>query len=82
MSNLLDSEPSTYDEASRHQCWRDAMTKEYESILKNDIWDIVPGPEGISVVTSVFSRSSMQQMGVLRSIRQGLWLMVSLRERE
>ena len=28
------------------------MTKEYESILKNDVWDIVPRPEGKSIVTS------------------------------
>ena len=28
------------------------MTEEHESILKNDIWDIVSRPEGKSVVTS------------------------------
>ena len=28
------------------------MTEEYELILKNDIWDIVPRPEGKSIVTS------------------------------
>jgi hypothetical protein len=28
------------------------MTEEYQSILKNDVWDIVPRPEGNSVVTS------------------------------
>ena len=27
------------------------MTEEYESIMKNDVWDIVPTPEGKSVVT-------------------------------
>jgi hypothetical protein len=27
------------------------MTKEYESTLKNDVWDIVPRPEGKSIVT-------------------------------
>ena len=52
MGSLLDSDPSTYEEASKHQCWRDAMTEEYESILKNDVWDIVLKPEGKSVVTS------------------------------
>ena len=52
MGNLLDSEPATFEEASKHQCWRDAMTEEYESILKNDVWDIVPRPEGKSIVTS------------------------------
>ena len=33
MSSLLDSDPSTYGEAFRHLCWRDAMIDEYESIM-------------------------------------------------
>ena len=28
------------------------MTEEYQSIMNNDVWDIVPKPEGKSVVTS------------------------------
>jgi hypothetical protein len=32
--------------------WRDAMMEEYQSIMKSDVWDIVPRPEGKSVVTS------------------------------
>jgi hypothetical protein len=32
--------------------WRDAMVEEYASIMKNDVWEIVPRPEGKSVVTS------------------------------
>jgi hypothetical protein len=28
------------------------MTAEYQSIMKNDVWDIVPRPEGKSVVIS------------------------------
>jgi hypothetical protein len=28
------------------------MTEEYQSILKNDVWDVVPRPEGKFVVTS------------------------------
>ena len=28
------------------------MIEEYQSIMKNDVWDIVPRPEGNSVVTS------------------------------
>jgi hypothetical protein len=31
---------------------QDAMIEEYQSILKNDVWDIVLRPEGKSVVTS------------------------------
>ena len=28
------------------------MIKEYQSIMKNDVWDVVPRPEGNSVITS------------------------------
>jgi hypothetical protein len=34
------------------QVWKDAMIEEYESILKNDVWAVVPRPHGKSVVTS------------------------------
>ena len=28
------------------------MIEEYQSIMKNDVWDVVPRPEGKSIVTS------------------------------
>ena len=28
------------------------MIKEYQLIMKNDVWDVVPRPEGRSIVTS------------------------------
>ena len=28
------------------------MINEYQSIMKNDVWDVVPRPEGKSIVTS------------------------------
>ena len=28
------------------------MIKEYQSIMKNDVWDVVPRPKGNSIVTS------------------------------
>ena len=28
------------------------MIEEYQSVMKNDVWDVVPRPEGKSVVTS------------------------------
>jgi hypothetical protein len=52
MSHIIDSEPSCYEEATSHQVWRDAMMEEYQSIMKNDVWDIVLRPEGKFVVTS------------------------------
>jgi hypothetical protein len=52
MSSIIDSEPSSFEEATGQQVWKDAMMEEYQSIMKNDVWDIVPRPEGKSVVTS------------------------------
>jgi hypothetical protein len=52
MSHIIDSEPSSYEEATGQQVWRDAMMEEYQSIMKNDVWEIVSRPEGKSVVTS------------------------------
>jgi hypothetical protein len=49
---VIDSEPSTFDEAAKHKVWKDAMVEEYESILKNDVWEVVPRPQGKSIVTS------------------------------
>jgi hypothetical protein len=52
MSHIIDTEPSCHGEAASQQVWQDAMTEEYQSIMKNDVWDIVLRPEGKSVVTS------------------------------
>jgi hypothetical protein len=39
---VVDLEPSTFVEASKHQVWKDAMNEEYDSILKNDVWTVIP----------------------------------------
>jgi hypothetical protein len=52
MRHIIDSNPSYYEEASSQPVWRDAMMEEYQSITKNYVWNIVPRPEGKSVVTS------------------------------
>ena len=51
MSTFVQSEPCTFEEAVKHQVWKDAMNKEYESIMKNDVWDVVSTPKDKSVVT-------------------------------
>jgi hypothetical protein len=52
MSRIIDTEPSYHGEATGKQVWQDAMIEVYQSIMKNDAWDIVSRPEGKSVVTS------------------------------
>jgi hypothetical protein len=54
MSNIIDSEPSTFEEAAEKQEWKDAMMEEYQSIMENDVWEVVRRPEGKSVVTSIW----------------------------
>lgn len=52
MSEIIKSKPSSVKEAIENQVWKDAMTKEYQSIIENDVWDIVPRPKDKSVVSS------------------------------
>jgi hypothetical protein len=52
MTHIIDSEPTCHGEASGEKVWKYAMTEEYQSILKNDVWDVVPIPKGKSIVTS------------------------------
>ena len=52
MSHIIDTEPSSYEKYAGQSVWRDAMMEEYQSIMKNDIWDVVPRPKGKSVITS------------------------------
>ena len=52
MCDLVDQEPTSYEEAAQKKEWVEAMTKEYQPIMKNDVWDIEPKPENKSVVSS------------------------------
>jgi hypothetical protein len=42
MCNLLDEEPTCFEKAIQKKEWADAMTEEYQSIMKNEVWEIVP----------------------------------------
>lgn len=52
MSHISDSEPSRFEEAVGLQVWKDAMMEEYQTIMKNDVWDIMSRLKNKSVVTS------------------------------
>eukprot|EP00253_Pinus_taeda_P033927 PITA_33927 len=52
MSTIMQNKSSSFSDAVKHQVWKDAMTKEYESIMKNDVWEVVPRPQDKIVVTS------------------------------
>jgi hypothetical protein len=50
--SIRNTEPQNFAQAVDHQVWRDAMVEEYDSIVRNDVWDVVPRPVGKLVVTS------------------------------
>ena len=52
MCDLIEKEPTCLEEAIQKKCWADAMTEEYQSIIKNDVWEIVPRPKSKDVVSS------------------------------
>jgi hypothetical protein len=52
MCNLLEEEPTCFEEAIQRKEWADAMTEEYQSIMKNEVWEIVPRPKSKDVVSS------------------------------
>ena len=52
MCDCVDQEPTSYEEAIQKKEWIESMAKEYQLIMKNDVWDIVPKTEGKSVVSS------------------------------
>lgn len=46
------AKPSNFQVVTQHQVWIDAMVEEYNSIMTNDVWEVVPRPEDRSVVGS------------------------------
>jgi hypothetical protein len=52
MTKLLDEEPTTFEEAVQKGQWKEAMTEEHQSLMKNETWEIVPRPKEKSVATS------------------------------
>ena len=52
LCDVINKEPSSYEEVAEWKEWKDAMIEDYQSIMKNDVWYVVPRPERNSVVTS------------------------------
>ena len=52
LCDIIDKEPSTYEEVAENKEWKDAIIEEYQSIMKNDVWEIVPRLKKKSVMTS------------------------------
>jgi len=41
--SIIDAKPSSYEEVVCEQVWKNAMV-EYNSVMKNDVWEIVLRP--------------------------------------
>jgi hypothetical protein len=45
-----DIEPTCFTSASKHQEWRTAMAEEFNALIKNGTWDLVPYNPSMNVV--------------------------------
>eukprot|EP00253_Pinus_taeda_P026207 PITA_26207 len=45
MSELVDIDPSSFEEVVQQPVWVDAMVEEYDSIIRNSVWEVVPRPK-------------------------------------
>eukprot|EP00253_Pinus_taeda_P036299 PITA_36299 len=82
MSTIIQNEPSSFTDAVKHQVWKDAMTEEYEFIMKNDVWDVVPRSQNKAVVTSKWLYKIKHAVdGSAESIRLVLSLVASPRRK-
>jgi hypothetical protein len=52
MCDLLEKERTCFEEAIQKKEWAVSMTEEYQSIIKNDVWEIVPRPKCKDLVSS------------------------------
>ena len=44
MCDIVDQEPTSYEDIIQEKEWVEAMKEECQSLMINDVWDIVPKP--------------------------------------
>jgi hypothetical protein len=52
MSTVHSGEPTTVEEALGDQWWVQAMNKEYDALMRNKTWHLVPRPQGKNIIGS------------------------------
>ena len=52
MSERVEIEPSSFEEPMRQPLWAYSMVEEYDSIIINNVWEVVPRVAGESMVIS------------------------------
>jgi len=53
MSGSVETNSSSFEEVVQKPVWVDAMVEEYDSIVRNSVWDVVPRPKDKLVVSSL-----------------------------
>nr|GFD09768.1 integrase, catalytic region, zinc finger, CCHC-type, peptidase aspartic, catalytic [Tanacetum cinerariifolium] len=48
---LTSVEPKTYKEALTQSCWIEAMQKEFNEFERLEVWELVPRPDQVMVIT-------------------------------
>ena len=51
--DLLEEEPTCFEESIQRKDLLDSMIEEYQSIIKNDVWEIVPRPKSKNMVSKL-----------------------------
>jgi histone deacetylase 1/2 len=49
-AKVHEEEPVSMDEALGNQKWCDAMDAEYQALLKNRTWHLIPCPKGNNII--------------------------------
>jgi len=52
MTDIIETEPSSFEEVVEKHVWVDAMVEEYNSNLNNNVLQVVPRPTDKSIVGS------------------------------
>jgi len=52
MGKCIVTEPSSFKEEVQQLVWVDALVEEYDSIVRNNVWDVVLRPEDKLMVSS------------------------------
>ena len=51
MCNIVDKDPTFFEEEIKNKEWVDSMVEEYQSIIKNDVWELVPRSKNKLIVS-------------------------------
>eukprot|EP00253_Pinus_taeda_P020285 PITA_20285 len=74
VGECVETEPSSSEEAVQQSIWVDAMVEEYDSIVRNSVWDVVPRPKNKSIVEGIDYDETFFLVAKYSSIRSMLAL--------